>query len=179
MLLPHPPPLNASADCTPLSIPGMANGLWMSALRLSQSRSDLYRLRAFRLRMHFQSPRSKSFKSSQSRSLNQTKWVPLAPCQIMSHMYQIFQYRLKLYLKIFSVPNVSAHSHNPIFVDRAHFPCALLSSHWVHIVSHTFHIYLGSRSQADDLYQSVLCFILTCKDSLWNRQPFLCGSRTW
>ena len=78
MLLPHPTPLNASVDCTPLSIPGMANGLWMSALRLSQSRSDLYRLRAFRLRMHFQSPRSKSFKSSQSRSLNQTKWVPLA-----------------------------------------------------------------------------------------------------
>ena len=77
----------------------------------------------------FNPPRSKSFKSSQSRSLNQTKWVPLAPCQIMSHMYQIFQYRLKLYLKIFSVPNVSAHSHNPIFLDRAHFPCALLSSH--------------------------------------------------
>ena len=30
----------------------MANGLWTSALRLSQSRSDLYRLRAFRLHAH-------------------------------------------------------------------------------------------------------------------------------
>ena len=34
------------------SIPGMANGLWTSALRLSQSRSDLYRLRAFRFHAH-------------------------------------------------------------------------------------------------------------------------------